>query len=248
MTAPTSTAPRRERPGRALTASAVATMLEEDTSPDWWSLLDVERTSRRAAAYGLRGVTCAPERVAALRTFLTPEQRVTAHLGSTEPLREWGTFQLVLAQAEDALADGADQLRVTLSTDDLAGHDVRTVVSRLEALRDVTRAATAGLRLHVTGTDTEQHVDDLVALADHVGLDSLELGGVRPPLSTVTLLAAALPRSVELKVGAPVADLDRLLLAHAAGADVLAADPAVVMAAARAREERGTLTLPTPED
>ncbi|GIL37026.1 hypothetical protein [Phycicoccus sp. DTK01] len=236
-------ATRRDRHGRPLTAGAVAALLEEDTSPDWCSLLDVERSSRRAAAYGLRGVTCVPERVAAVRSFLPDAQRVTAHLESTEPLRDWCSFQLLLAQAEDAVADGADQVRVTAALDDLDRRHLRTVVSRLETLRDLTRAATADLRLHLVGL-TQERVDDVVAVAAHVGLDSLEVGGTRPDTRVLARLAGTLPDTLELKLTTPMADLDRLLLTYAAGVDTFGADPATVMAAARAREERGTLAVP----
>lgn len=156
-----------------------------------------------------------------------------------------------VAEAQQAMADGATELDMVLNIGRLRGGDLQAVEDDIRAVVEAGHAGGALVKviLETALLDDEQKRAGSEAAAA-AGADFVKTstgfagGGATVP--DVLLMASSVPDSVQVKASGGVRDLDALLAMVAAGAARIGTSSTAAILA-EAREHDGPIVVPEPE-
>ncbi len=243
----------RFAPGEVLTASDVADLIDHALLKPETTPAEVEAACRDLAAEGVWSVCVRPGDVAlaaaALATVPGSPTRVCTVIG----FPHGGTSTAAkVAEARQALADGAVELDMVLPIGRLRGGDLATVREDVAAVARVGHAAGALVKV-ILETALLEEEDKLAGcrVSEEAGADfvktSTGFAGGGATVADVRLMRAAVSERVGVKASGGVRDVDTLLAMVAAGATRIGtSSTASLVSGARAREAEGTLVVPQP--
>lgn len=242
-------APRlRER--RRLTPTQIAGMLDERLYDPLLSLTEFIDGCRSAADAGVAAVVCPPSRVALAAHLLAPRGVQIAALASPEaPPTRTAQLAPTLAQTETLLHDGATEIGILAPSEPLHGATATAFAKAIRTLADLAgpHHALVKVLLPANGITNED-----LTTACRISVDSgaaMVQGGAwtsegRASLTQIALMRKAVGDHVLLKWSAPVANLDRLLVACAEGVDRFNADTTAMLKQAAERARISEIRIP----
>ena len=235
-------------PGTTLTTQDVAdlidhALLKPELTPD-----EVEQTCRELAADEIWSVCVRPSDVRlALAAVDGHRTRVCTVIGFPH-----GTTSTAakVAEARQALADGATELDMVLNIGRLRGGDLDAVKQDIAAVVEVGHAVDVLVKvIFETALLDDEQKQAACRASEEAGADfvktSTGFAGGGATLPDVRLMRAHVPETMQVKASGGVRDIDTLLAMVAEGVTRIgtSSTPAL-LAGAREREEAGTLVVP----
>ncbi|MCE1180426.1 MAG: deoxyribose-phosphate aldolase [Micrococcales bacterium] len=247
---PAEEAARRYAPGTTLTVQDVADLIDHALLKPELTPAEVEASVRSLAAEHIWSVCVRPSDVAmAARATSGSPTRVCTVIGFPHGTT---TSAAKVAEARQALADGATELDMVLNIGRLRGGDVDGVRRDIEAVVAVGHGAGALVKVifETALLDDEQKKAACHASAE-AGADftktSTGFAGGGATLPDVRLMRAETPHTMQVKASGGVRDIDALLAMLAEGVTRIGTSSTeALLAGAREREAAGTLVVPEP--
>lgn len=237
-------------PGTTLTTQDVAdlidhALLKPELTPD-----EVEQACRELAADEIWSVCVRPSDVRlALAAVDGHRTRVCTVIGFPH-----GTTSTAakVAEARQALADGATELDMVLNIGRLRGGDLDAVKQDIAAVVEVGHAVDALVKvIFETALLDDEQKQAACRASEEAGADfvktSTGFAGGGATLPDVRLMRAHVPDTMQVKASGGVRDIDTLLAMVAEGVTRIGTSSTqALLAGAREREQAGALVVPEP--
>lgn len=236
---------------RNLTPRQIAGLLDERLYDPRLTLDDFIAGCRTAADAAVAAVVCPPSRVALAAHLLRPRGVKVAAMASLDPPCTPQTLGQALAQAENLLQDGATELGVLAPSAPLVGANASAFA---KAVRRLTEQATGHQGMVKVLMPASCMTNDHLINTCRISIDSgagMVQGGLwdnddRASLTQIALMRRAIGEDALLKWSAPVANLNRLLIACAEGVDRFNADTTTILKQAADRARLTEIRIPEP--
>lgn len=242
--------PQTLAPGQTLTVQDVADLIDHALLKPELTPAEVERACRELAEQEIWSVCVRPSDVAMARAAVEGHStRVCTVIGFPHGTT---TTSTKVAEAKQALADGATELDMVLNIGCLRGGDADLVREDIAAVVEVGHAAGALVKVifETALLDDAQKVAACRA-SQEAGADfvktSTGFAGGGATLPDVRLMRASTGPDVQVKASGGVRDIDTLLAMVAEGVTRIGTSSTeALLAGAREREAAGTLVVPEP--
>lgn len=242
--------PNAYAPGSPLTVQQVADLIDHALLKPELTPQEVEQTCRELAADEIWSVCVRPGDVAlAAGAVAGHSTRVCTVIGFPHGTT---STQAKVAEARQALSDGATELDMVLNIGRLRGGLLDEVQQDIAAVVEVGHEAGALVKVifETALLDEEQKVAACHA-SEAAGADfvktSTGFAGGGATLPDVRLMRANTAGSVQVKASGGVRDIDTLLAMVAEGVTRIGTSSTqALLAGAREREQAGTLVVPEP--
>ena len=242
--------PNTYAPGSTLTVQDVADLVDHALLKPELTPAAVESSCRELATHEIWSVCVRPSDVAlAARAVEGHRTRVCTVIGFPH-----GTTSTAakVAEARQALEDGATELDMVLNIGRLRGGDLEHVQADIAAVVEVGHGAGALVKVILeTALLDEDHKVDGCRVAEAAGADfvktSTGFAGGGATLPDVRLMRASTGEHVQVKASGGVRDIDTLLAMCAEGVTRIGTSSTeALLVGARERAAAGTLVVPEP--
>jgi deoxyribose-phosphate aldolase len=203
-----------------ITYAAVARMIDHSLLQQTLTDADLEQGCRLARDYAVASVCIKPYAVRQAAVWLAGS---TVAVGTTVGFPHGGhTTAIKVAEARQALADGASELDMVVNIGKVLGKDWRYVADDIRAVVEVAHARRALVKVIFENCFlTDEHKEQLCRICGEVGADfvktSTGYGAAGATDEDLRLMRRCSPPHVQVKAAGGVRTFERLLAVRALG-------------------------------